>query len=815
MFLKQKTISLIILFLIPGFIEADYNSDKWNHHVASSFTIGSQNGGSGGNENHNHTILTWQPRAQNKICYQDNLPQNQHTIFHNIHCNEQQGAIVRDILSGLNYIELGKRCISRHHDPVVQQIYVAATKHFFYSDHIQAIIQQDPLWQNASEEQRASHALQSKLLTRSHYELELERCIRYNEASPSAGAKRLLYDVIDLVSNVDSLSLERMDDLIFAFIHQATMGRDNYPPEVQDMFFHPSGVLRNCISDPYVQRNFLHNRTCSLELMYEVNSALYMREKKNNFLHQAYAERVLRFAQQSLNCRDEKHKNFYERQALSAYDEIYHSSIKTISPRMNDNYRSTFNQLVINPVHEDRVTAYEKSKIDNFQEYYEEYEVTPESKGFMLANNLNLTFYRKFFEGNCLQHHMTKELLQIMHQATLQGRNSLTDNLADFVDVSNTCNHAKQLENCMTATDICWNILEYGKGVSLGCCDTVVGTAVGVYNLLASPIDSVAGIIVGVTTLAKNIGTHTFNRVFHKEKAIETERALFQMVYGLMEEYNNKSGPEKTRVITHFVTDYVCTGKALAAIGKLGITCGGMGFKALREKAIKVAKTFSKERVVQTSAGKMLMSCREGGEKAVNKVVSKAKELMSRSQRLQQKMALAMRKYLPNVVKIKQEILTITKEFGITTTNFIKKNMETIIDFDHVFLPQPATGTNLLKTRIRGFHHDFKNYIENFKGIKLINKQYKQGCMAAKACWVEGKLTTKTFFPSDWNRRKVAIKIREALKNAVKEVNPITGKTQAIGKTSEGIVIRFHFEQIGKTVKITSAFPCGKWLLGL
>ena len=832
MLLKQKIIFLIPCFFILTTITFDYNSNKNKDAVSVSTFIAGVQGSSHGGQQSGLSVQRWStnklPQQNSQMLQAQGSNQSNQNPY-----TAQQIEVIQKIQNSQNYIELSKNCISRYDDPVIKKIYDTCTRHFFNQSQVQEIVKHDPVWQNATVQQRENVDFQSLLLTRSHHEQELESIVQSDKEIPAV-AKRLLYDAIDSLPASHNSIFDYQSDLLLNFVHHTTIEIDNYPPEVKEFFMHPSGVLRRFTKHPYIQKHFIKNRMDDPELIYWVNTAIATLYSKSPRMQET-SHRILNYARQSLGCIDETYSNFYKQQALNAYNEVMNPSLERMFPQLNNNYIDEFNQLEINPICEDRMIAFEKSKENNFHEYGEKYQITPEIKGFMQAHNINPFFYRGNSEANHFQHHMTKELLQIMHDSVLHDH-ELTDHLADFIDLSQEYNHAKLLQNCIIATDICEHICEYGKAVTLGLSETVVGviqTAGGILNTVVHPINSVNGIISGISTLATNVGTYVYNKRHDKEKAKETEDQLKQMVYGMMVEYNNRSGPEKVRAITHFVSDYVCAGKALAAIGKFALTGGGMAFQTLRKNAAKIAESYSKSQFAQTSAGKVLINCYEGGEKIAekaintgNKVIDKTKKGVGKAKevaqdaaekvkKLRARMIAAMKKLMPCMIKLDKDIARITKKFGETTTTIFGKEMKAFFDFKHVFRPQPPTGNNLLKTKIRGFHHDFKNYIENFRGIKLTNKRFKSAFMYAEAAWEGGKTIGKTFFPSSWTREKVAEKIHEAFKNAVLERNIKTGALQAVGETIEGVRIRFFLKQVGNTVEITSAFPCKIWLLGL
>lgn len=116
---------------------------------------------------------------------------------------------------------------------------------------------------------------------------------------------------------------------------------------------------------------------------------------------------------------------------------------------------------------------------------------------------------------------------------------------------------------------------------------------------------------------------------------------------------------------------------------------------------------------------------------------------------------------------------------------------------------------------IRGWHHDYENYFEMYGNIVIQDRVFKQGCMFARVGWEGGKMSGKTFFPQDWSREKVAMKIHEAFKNLELEDNLHPERFEAIGKTSEGIHIHFYIEKDGRSLSVLSASPCKRWLLGI
>ena len=588
--------------------------------------------------------------------------------------------------------------------------------------------------------------------------------------------------------------------MYFSFIHKASVEIDRYPLEVQQFYCHRSGVLKSFIHHPYIQQHFLHHHISSPGLRHSINYAAC-----TTYSDMFLSCEILRAAFLALDSASPEYRAFYEQRAVDLYHECNPADYKSYAPPLTSAYLEEFYHLKIDPSLDQRVLAYERAKANNFAERAVKYQFSPQVKGFMMSQGMNPTLFSSM-KGNELQHQIVQELFEIMEESA-DHEHPLTPDLAEFVDIAQNYNVAKSLENSMTCTDICWNIFEYGKAVVMGCYDTLDGIA----EMVLHPVDSLISCGKNLGKLAIGlekgiVGTckYGYNSFYDPASARLAEQQFIDGLRDLKDRFEATSGPDRVRFATHMITDFFCTGKALGAIGKIAAVSGKRAYDFAKLTAAEFIELSRSERVfAQTVTGDLMIAFCEGGES----VAQTAKKI------IQPSWTAFVAEHLPCLKKIEKEIELLVKELGTTTTNLLGREMEAVIDLEHIFLPQAPTV--LKNSRIRGFHHDPGGYLEKFGKLDIVKKAYKQGCVLAEAAWTNSKMSTKTFFPPTMSRREVVMKIREALSNAVLETSYVAKKMEAAGYTNDGMRIIFYIEEIDNKVKITSAFPCKDWLSGL
>ncbi|HVX00989.1 MAG TPA: EndoU domain-containing protein, partial [Candidatus Babeliaceae bacterium] len=123
------------------------------------------------------------------------------------------------------------------------------------------------------------------------------------------------------------------------------------------------------------------------------------------------------------------------------------------------------------------------------------------------------------------------------------------------------------------------------------------------------------------------------------------------------------------------------------------------------------------------------------------------------------------------------------------------------VNYEHIFLPDITCLKNGLKPS--GFHHDLFEKIKQGGAILFDNvKQLKNGVYRANWSY-KGQSKSSTFFPKDWDRKKVVEKILEAAQNPTKK-EARGGGWKLKGITKEGIDIEILVDNKGF---IDSAYP--------
>ena len=147
----------------------------------------------------------------------------------------------------------------------------------------------------------------------------------------------------------------------------------------------------------------------------------------------------------------------------------------------------------------------------------------------------------------------------------------------------------------------------------------------------------------------------------------------------------------------------------------------------------------------------------------------------------------AVQKELPNIKQIFNDCKGIKK----SSNRMLKVDINHIWEMKLKWKGDRATGMG-------GFHHDPNQMVEKCGIFEFRNKvKGKFGCYSADIYLNDHFVDTKTFFPADWTREKVAEKIREAYinfnqSNAIADIER-DGKYFISGFTQEGIEIHMYF----------------------
>ncbi|MEX0940800.1 MAG: EndoU domain-containing protein [Candidatus Babeliales bacterium] len=164
--------------------------------------------------------------------------------------------------------------------------------------------------------------------------------------------------------------------------------------------------------------------------------------------------------------------------------------------------------------------------------------------------------------------------------------------------------------------------------------------------------------------------------------------------------------------------------------------------------------------------------------------------------------------------KLSKEIEELHSKFdGLEKGYDVFEGKDINFNYEHVCQPDIT-----ISGKASGWHHDvggwFKNQIRRFKGkeIEILSMEKVQhGIYELEWRYMNGKVKTSTFFPSDWSRTKVHEKVFEAFnyckqKKKLFEFNPQKSNWILIGKTNEGIKIKMVFNKSGKIITYYPVF---------
>jgi len=238
-----------------------------------------------------------------------------------------------------------------------------------------------------------------------------------------------------------------------------------------------------------------------------------------------------------------------------------------------------FEQLeIINDRHDtSRVVAYNKTKTNKYHVYAKHYRLSPQVKGFMLAQGMNAAAFTHV-EGNDFQHHLTQEIVGTLKNA---GNNldHFLNELATCAGLAQSYNIAKDFTRSMLAIDFCYSRLRYEEAIVLGLCDTIVGAI----DFARHPIKHITDMGRGLKQLVYGAGKGAWDLAKYAT-AVEhgfTKEAqeIKEYYFGVWKELKKTTkqtlvkttGPQAVRAATNIISDQVLTRKAISGLGEIVI----------------------------------------------------------------------------------------------------------------------------------------------------------------------------------------------------------------------------------------------------
>jgi len=430
-------------------------------------------------------------------------------------------------------------------------------------------------------------------------------------------------------------------------------------------------------------------------------------------------------------------------------------------------------------------------------------------------------------QGNAYEQQMHSEFLEQLTEAhiissyyALQPKNILIDAVSRGIAIGMEANRLQQPDTATAWANFGWKALDLlqaaGEGLLL-CAENTANMLLHPKHTLQQTVHGL-GMITGLVarTCARTVGTALYwhelmqhgdglmmaqemDQVACKVKALGTyciEKAASLEARDVVK-YGTVIAADA--ILTHkmfMLGGTLCTratpiiSDAIAHISTRMTTMGKTITNAL--EAVRAESP-----VLQTTEG-MLMKASEG----LNKAGSAATEVI-KGTRLALETVHA--EYMARL-EIELQALRLVydnkvKGFAEFANKWLKIEYEHILGIDLIFDRKGFP-------RINGFHHDLMGAIEKSGAIEFTNKTvYNAGFYKADLV-IDGTKITKTFFPSEWPRKKVIEKIYEAYENCIKSgVLPelgSDGKYVIQSNIQEGIDIKMCITQKGK---VLTAYP--------
>ena len=159
---------------------------------------------------------------------------------------------------------------------------------------------------------------QTDLLLRKYYKEELERWVSPTKIEDELSRDET-YRALDYLELQDALPEGYQFGLLDSFIQNTCKGIDNCTPEIAEIFFHASGVLKKYSELEFVKKNILDYKIISPRLHQAINYALAIKEKIIISNVQAICDEVLHNGILSLHSTDDDVKKIYEQEAYDLY----------------------------------------------------------------------------------------------------------------------------------------------------------------------------------------------------------------------------------------------------------------------------------------------------------------------------------------------------------------------------------------------------------------------------------------------------------------------------------------------------------------
>jgi hypothetical protein len=403
------------------------------------------------------------------------------------------------------------------HGGLVQQLYDYSTRERFNLSENQMIIQQDPVWQTASPEQRSNVQFQSHLLLRS---LRAQRLQEYlgETVRFSSAAQQLIYAVVDQQADLSSMPAHYLEQMSNQLIEKILENPTECPVELQRLFFDNHGLLKKHSNTVFVEKYFSHDRL-DLELKTAVNQALLIQKKQTSPEVRSLCQEVLYRAACSCWSRDPDVAVVHKKQAVELAEQL----IQGAYPKAD-------------------LTKITLAEIDQLRAAWERAEA--ESKKPVVVPTPVVPVF----------------------VSTIPAAPAIADNATAVPAKSGT-----------TLADVGNYLFKYVEAVGLGLLDTaesLVGLVKGVITIIEDPQKCASDLGTSILNGVKQLGGYCYRLATGDPDTMGPHTLAWKFCQDALHAVSNLTGPELVRKATHFISQAILTRQIVGGAGALVRSAG-------------------------------------------------------------------------------------------------------------------------------------------------------------------------------------------------------------------------------------------------
>jgi hypothetical protein len=390
--------------------------------------------------------------------------------------------------------------------------------------------------------------------------------------------------------------------------------------------------------------------------------------------------------------------------------------------------------------------------------------------------------------------HYGNQLQQVIHQECIDGIEQLAtmrpsailhpykQGIAGCFDAAREYNQAGLTNKAAAVADFCWTLLDCGLAIAEGAAEGVIGA---VRDMAEHPVQTAICAVAGQYVLAYQLSKVLYNvadigitALVDADRASQKWDDYIAPVTGLIEAIQNRKITLRDAIkdATQFAVQWKTQDKLLKGLGNICTTA--------KTKAIEFAKNnplSTPQEYMATPEGILLKSMHNSPPSGSSLKYERSSKLFVANH---EEIAV-LTEYAQRSMQPPREVLqAIGRDTLYTPESFLK----------HIFaaeLKEKRFFTGEIERSLSGFHHYIPEYLERM-GIQLMNVRSckKTGIIIADVL-CDGHLERKkTFFPPEWSRNQVIVKLGEVVRNPT-ELPIVSGiRARFLGRTSEGIITR-------------------------